>query len=83
MRVQCFRPRATRGAGPRAHINVTTFTNFLTKLQFRLPACIYGSTMHPARLYGGFGQFFFSLLSVLVALKERKKERKNEKWPFF
>ena len=31
MRLQCFRPRATWGAGLRAHINVTTFTSFFAK----------------------------------------------------
>ena len=45
-----FRPRATRGAGLHAHINVTTITNFDNNWQFRMPAC----TMVVS------GQFIFS-----------------------
>ena len=38
--------------------------------------------MHPVRLCGGFRTIFF-LLSVSAPLKERKKERENDRLLFF
>ena len=58
-----FRPRATLGAGPRAHINVTTFTHFDQNWSIGCLLALYGSTKHPAQLCGGF--FFFCLVSGL------------------
>ena len=52
-----------------------TFTNFLTKLKFRLPAACIGSTVHPRCIMWFSGQFFF-LLSVQVSLKKKKKKKK-------
>ena len=63
-----------RGRATRAHINVTTITNFLTKLKFRLPACIVWFHYAPSSIIWWFLDNFF-LLSVQVALKKKKKEK--------
>ena len=69
MRLQCFRPRA--------HINVTTFTNFLTKLKFRLPACIVWFHYVPSSIIWWFlDNFFFCLVfrSPCYTLSRKKKK---------
>ena len=66
-----FRPRATWGAGPRAHSNVTTCTNFWQNLKFRLPGCIiWFSTMHASSsiIMMVSGQFFFLLRPLQINL---------------
>ena len=42
---------------------------------------LYGSTMHLARLCGGFWTIFFCL--VCGPLERKREERKIEKWPSF
>ena len=49
-----------------------TITNFLTKLKFRLPACIVWFHYAPSSIIWWFLDNFF-LLSVQVALKKKKK----------
>ena len=66
--------RYLRGGATRAH-NVTTFTNVLTKLKFRLPACIVWFYYASSSIIWWFLDKFFFLLSVLVSLKEKEKER--------
>ena len=61
--------RYVRGGATRAHINVTTITNFL---KFRLPACIVWFHYAPSSIIWWFLDNFF-LLSVQVALKNKKK----------
>ena len=53
-----FHPWATWGAGPGAHINVTTFTHFSQNWSLDCLLALYGSTMHPAQLCGGFQTIF-------------------------
>ena len=52
---------------------MTTITNFLTKLKFRLPACIVWFHYAPSSIIWWFLDNFF-LLSVQVALKKKKKK---------
>ena len=59
------------GAGPRAHINVTTITYFTQNCCISCLFALYGSTTHPARPCGGFWTIFF-LLSGLVSLKKKQ-----------
>ena len=77
MRLQCFPPtRYVGGGASRAHKRDDLY-QLLTKLKFRLPGALYGSTMHPARLCGGFWTIFFCLVfwSPCYTLS-RKKYRK-------
>ena len=60
---------------------LTTFTNFLTKLKFRLPAACIGSTVHPRCIMWFSGQFFF-LLSVQVSLLNTKLHTKIKEFPY-
>ena len=63
---------STWGAGPRAHINVTTITHSGQNWCTGCVLALYGSTTHPAQLCVGFRTIFF-LLSVLVSLKKMPK----------
>ena len=54
----------------RAHITLTTFTMFDQNCSVGCLLALYGCTMHPARLCGGFRTIFF-LLSVHSSLKKK------------
>ena len=66
MHLQCFRPRATGGAGLHAHIDLTTFTNFGQNWSIGSLLALYGSTKHPVQLRRGFRTIFFYLVCGLL-----------------
>ena len=69
MHLQCFPPtRYVRGGATRAHERDDHYPLYCIGCLLAL----YGSTMHPVQLCSGFRTIFF-LLSVLVALKKKKK----------
>ena len=65
-----FRPRATWGAGPRAHINVTTITHFGQNWCIGCLLALYDYTMHLAQ-FSDFRTIFFCLVCGLLEKKPR------------
>ena len=56
-----FHPRTTWGVRLCTHINVTTFTHLRQNWSLSCLLALYGATMHPAQLCGGFWTIFFLL----------------------
>ena len=73
-----FRPHATWGAGLRAHINVTTFTNFWQNWSLGCLLALYGSILCIQLDYTVVsGQFFFCLVCGPLEKKTTFKNRKK------